>query len=160
VVNAELPIRTWGLEFLARYRVDELTLLLTHSYTSSSEEDPEAPGVRRGVPLTPSHVVGLNAIWDADTWSVGFEAYYTGRQPLDLNPYRSEGRAYLLLGALLQKQFGRTRAFLNLENVGNVRQTRFETLLLPARGADGRWTVDAWAPLDGFVANGGVRLAF
>ena len=26
--------------------------------------------------------------------------------------------------------------------------------------ADGRWTVDAWAPLDGRVINEGVRLAF
>jgi iron complex outermembrane receptor protein len=33
-------------------------------------------------------------------------------------------------------------------------------LLLPAQASDGRWTVDAWAPLDGFVANGGVRVAF
>jgi iron complex outermembrane receptor protein len=102
----------------------------------------------------------LNAIWERETWSVGLEAYYTGRQTLDANPYRSEGRAYVLVGALLQKHFGRVRAFLNLENVGNVRQTRFEPLLLPARADDGRWTVDAWAPLDGFVANGGLRVTF
>jgi len=25
---------------------------------------------------------------------------------------------------------------------------------------DGRWTVDAWAPLDGRVINGGVRFVF
>jgi hypothetical protein len=25
---------------------------------------------------------------------------------------------------------------------------------------DGRWTVDAWAPLDGRVVNGGVRVQF
>ncbi len=25
---------------------------------------------------------------------------------------------------------------------------------------DGRWTVDAWAPLDGRVLNGGIRLKF
>ena len=160
VVNADLPIRTWGLEFLARFKVERFTLLLTHSYTRSTEENPEAPGARRDVPLTPSHVTSLNAIWEGETWGIGFEAYYTGRQALDLNPYRSEGRAYVLLGTLLQKQFGRTRAFLNLENVGNVRQTRFDPLLLPARGADGRWTVDAWAPLDGFVANGGLRVTF
>jgi iron complex outermembrane receptor protein len=66
----------------------------------------------------------------------------------------------VLIGALVEKRLGRARVFLNLENVGNVRQTRFDPLLLPARAADGRWTVDAWAPLDGFVANGGVRVAF
>ena len=160
VVNADLSVKTWGLELLARYRVEGFTLLLTHSYTSSTEEDPEAPGSRRDVPLTPGHVTSLNAIWERETWSVGLEAYYTGRQPLDENPYRSEGRAYVLVGGLLQKRFGRFRAFLNLENVGNVRQTRWDPLLRPTRAPDGRWTVDAWAPLDGFVANAGVRMAF
>jgi len=33
-------------------------------------------------------------------------------------------------------------------------------LLRPARGVDGRWTVDAWAPLDGRVINGGLRISF
>jgi iron complex outermembrane receptor protein len=160
VVNADLPVRTWGLELLARYSVEGFLVLLTHSYTSSTEEDPEAPGSRRPVPLTPGHVGSLNAIWERETWRVGLEAYYVGRQPLDENPYRSEGRAHALFGALVQKRFGRLHAFLNLENVGNVRQTRWDPLLLPARAADGRWTVDAWAPLDGFVANGGVRVSF
>ena len=160
VVNADLPIRTWGLELLARFKVADLTLLLTHAYTDSTEEDPETPGARRDVPLTPRHVTSFNAIWERETWSIGLEAYYTGRQPLDANPYRSEGRAYVLVGGLFQRRFGRVRAFLNLENVGNVRQTRFDPLLLPSRAADGRWTVDAWAPLDGFVANGGLRVTF
>ncbi|HEX9187576.1 MAG TPA: TonB-dependent receptor [Vicinamibacteria bacterium] len=156
-VNADLPVDTWGLEFLARYRAEGFTLLLTHSYTSSSEEDPEAPGSRRDVPLTPGHAASLNAIWERGTWSVGLEAYYTGRQPLDENPYRAEGRDYVLVGALLQKRFGRARVFLNLENFGNVRQTRWDPLVRPARAPDGRWTVDAFAPLDGFVANAGLR---
>ena len=32
--------------------------------------------------------------------------------------------------------------------------------VLPQRAADGRWTEDAWAPTDGFVVNGGVRIRF
>jgi iron complex outermembrane receptor protein len=160
VVNADLPVRTWGVELLARYRAGEFLVMLTHSYTASTEEDPEAPGTRRDVPLTPGHVLSLNAIWEGETWSVGLESYYVGRQALDENPYRSQGRPHALFGALLQRRFGRVRAFLNLENVGNVRQTRWDPLVRPTRAADGRWTVDAWAPLDGFVANGGLRVTF
>jgi len=160
-VNAALAVHTWGTELLARYRRGGLMLLVTHSYTSSSEEDPEAPGARRDVPLTPRHVASFNAIWeDERRGRIGIEAYYTGRQPTDENPYRTQGAAYVLVGALAEKRLGPVRVFLNLENLGNVRQTRFDPLLLPARAADGRWTVDAWAPLDGFVANGGVRVAF
>jgi len=54
----------------------------------------------------------------------------------------------------------RFRLFINAENLANVRQTRWEPLVLPTRGVDGRWTVDAWAPLDGRVFNGGIRLRF
>ena len=161
MVNAALPVKTWGTELLLRYRRGGLMLLATHSFTSSSEEDPAAPGVRRDVPLTPSHLASLNAIWEDEAHGrIGVEVYYIGGQALDENPYRSQGRAHVLVGALAEKRFGRARVFLNLENLGNVRQTRYDPLLLPARAADGRWTVDAWAPLDGFVANGGVRVVF
>jgi outer membrane receptor for ferrienterochelin and colicins len=52
------------------------------------------------------------------------------------------------------------KLFLNLENLGNVRQSRWDSMFLPSRAVDGKWTVDAWAPLDGRVVNGGVRFMF
>jgi outer membrane receptor protein involved in Fe transport len=58
------------------------------------------------------------------------------------------------------RRIGRALLFINGENLTDVRPTRWESLLRPARGLDGRWTVDAWAPLDGRNINGGVRLAF
>ena len=48
----------------------------------------------------------------------------------------------------------------NAENLLNVRQTKFDPLLLRSRAPTGAWTVDAWAPTDGFVRNGGVRFRF
>jgi iron complex outermembrane receptor protein len=50
--------------------------------------------------------------------------------------------------------------FLNVENLADVRQTKYDPLIRPTRLPDGRWTVGAWAPLDGRVWNGGVRFAF
>lgn len=41
-----------------------------------------------------------------------------------------------------------------------MRQTREDPLLLPQREPSGQWTVDAWAPLEGFILNGGLRLRF
>lgn len=63
-------------------------------------------------------------------------------------------------GLLAERVMGRFRLFLNVENITDVRQTRWNSLLRPNRAADGRWTVDAWAPLDGRVINGGIRLKF
>jgi iron complex outermembrane receptor protein len=160
LANDIRPVRTWGTELLARYRSGDLLLMTTHNYTFSTEGDPFSPG-RRDVPLTPRHSASLNVIWENEEWGrVGLEAYYTGRQPLELNPYRSMGRSYVLLGVLAEKRFEQFRVFLNLENLTNVRQTHWEPLLRHEPLADGRWTVDAWAPLDGRVINGGVRLFF
>jgi iron complex outermembrane receptor protein len=48
--------------------------------------------------------------------------------------------------------------FLNGENLLNVRLTKYEPLVRPQPGPGGRWTVDAWAPLEGRVVNAGIRL--
>jgi len=48
----------------------------------------------------------------------------------------------------------------NGENLSGVRQTKWDPLLRPSRAVDGRWTVDAWAPLEGRNVNGGVRFRF
>lgn len=50
---------------------------------------------RRAVRLAPRHSAGLVAMWeDHDRGRIGFEAYHTGTQPLDDNPYRDRGKAY------------------------------------------------------------------
>jgi iron complex outermembrane receptor protein len=48
----------------------------------------------------------------------------------------------------------------NSENLSDVRQTKTERLLLPRRSPDGRWSTDAWAPLEGRTINAGVRYRF
>ena len=67
---------------------------------------------------------------------------------------------YMILGLLAEKAFGRVRLFVNGENLTGVRQTRWDSLLRPTQAADGRWTVDAWAPLEGRTVNGGLRIRF
>jgi outer membrane receptor for ferrienterochelin and colicins len=79
---------------------------------------------------------------------------------LEDNPYRSESRPYTILGLLAERRFGRARAFVNFENLLDVRQTDHDPLVLPARSPEGRWTTDVWAPLEGRVVNAGVRLEF
>jgi iron complex outermembrane receptor protein len=61
---------------------------------------------------------------------------------------------------LAHRRFGGVLVFVNGENLAGVKQNDWDPLLRPSRGVDGRWTVDAWAPLDGRVVNGGVRIRF
>jgi outer membrane receptor for ferrienterochelin and colicins len=159
--NAAEPTRTWGTDLLARFHEEPFHLVATYTYTRSTELDP-AGGARRVVPLTPRHAAGAVGMWEAEEEAgrVGVELYYTGRQPLEDNPYRPESRPYLILGVLVERRVGSARVFLNAENLLDARQTRWDPLLLPARSPEGRWTTDAWAPLEGRTLNAGVRLEF
>lgn len=158
--NAPEPTRTHGTELIVRYRHGEFLAMFTHAWTASTEIDLDS-GARRDVPLTPRHYGSLNLLWEKErVGGVGFEAYAFGRQPLEDDPSLESGRPYLLIGALARRRFGRFLVFINAENLLDVRQTREESVVLPARRPDGRWLVDAWAPLDGRVLNGGVRVFF
>lgn len=161
LVNSGGTTRTRGTELLLRYRWDAFTVTGSYVYVDASEPDPVGTG-RRTVPLTPRQSGGVVAMWeDHDRGRIGLEAYYTGSQPLDGNPYRYEGRDYFELGALGEIVVADgVRVFLNLENLLNVRQTRYDPLLLPQRSPSGSWTVESWAPLEGFTINGGIRLRF
>jgi iron complex outermembrane receptor protein len=133
---------------------------LTGSYTfvHSSEQDPETE-VRRNAPLTPRHQAGVVTMWEQEGRArAGVELYYTGPQTLDDNPYRDESKPYLHIGVLAERRFGAARVFINAENLLGYRQTRYDPLVLPSRGLGGRWTTDVWGPLEGRVANVGVRL--
>lgn len=65
-----------------------------------------------------------------------------------------------MVGVLAEKTFETFRIFVNAENITNVRQTKHDPLTRSQQAIDGRWTVDAWAPLDGRSINAGVRLMF
>jgi iron complex outermembrane receptor protein len=147
-----------GAEAIATIRHEPFSVTGTYTYVRSLE----GVGIDRGdVPLTPRHGAGLVAMWErADRGRIGIECYFTGRQRLEDNPYRTESAAYVLFGGLVERRIGRLRVFVNAENLANVRQTNWSPLLRPTRATDGRWTVDSWAPLDGRVINGGVRVTF
>jgi outer membrane receptor for ferrienterochelin and colicins len=158
--NAAQPTRTWGTDLLARFHEEPFHLTATYTYTRATEQDPEH-GVRRVVPLTPRHAAGAVGMWEAeDAARVGVELYYVGRQELEDNPFRTSSRPYLILGILAERHFGPVRVFINSENLLDARQTRWDPLLLPARAPEGRWTTDAWAPLEGRTLNAGVRMEF
>jgi iron complex outermembrane receptor protein len=158
LANASGPTRTWGTELLARWTREPFHLTATHTWLRSREDDPEGAG-RREVPLTPRHAIGAVGMWEAvGVGRVGLELYHTGRQSLEENPYRDRSRPYTIVGFLAERRIGKVRAFVNLENLLDVRQTRYDPLVLPARSREGRWTTDVWAPLDGRVVNAGVRI--
>ena len=152
------PTTNVGLELLGTLRREPFSVTATYTYVRARET---VNGLEHDVPLTPRHSAGVVGMWEAENVGrVGVEWYYTGRQSLEENPYRTGSVPYMILGLLAEKQLGRIRLFVNGENLTAVRQTHWDPLLLPTRAVDGRWTVDAWAPLEGRNINGGLRVRF
>lgn len=156
--NQVEPTTNMGVELLGLFRRSPLAITVSYTYVHSQETE---GGVTRDVELTPRHSIGLVGMWENEDGRAGVEWYYTGRQRLEDNPYRDTGEPYNIIGVLVERRVGPVRLFVNGENLTDTRQTRWDDpFLRPERAADGGWTVDVWAPLDGRVINGGVRVGF
>jgi iron complex outermembrane receptor protein len=158
LTNLTEPTTNVGAELLGTLRQGPYSVTGTYTYVRARET---VAGVERDGSLTPRHSAGIVGMWEKeDVGRIGLEIYYTGRQSLEENPYATTSEPYVILGILGEKTFGRFRLFINGENLTGVRQTKWDPLVRPSRAPDGRWTVDAWAPLEGRNINGGVRLRF
>lgn len=84
---------------------------------------------------------------------IGLEAYYFSPQKLNDG---ATGREYWICGLMIEKLWERFSIFLNFENFLNTRQTRFDTIYT---GTITKPTFrDIYAPVDGFVVNGGLKI--
>lgn len=164
--NAPVDTRTMGIEVLLRVLRGPARVTATYVFVSAQDWNSDLGGMaRRRTPLTPRHTAGLVASLEREgAGRVGLELYFTGRQPLFDNPYRTTSEPFVIIGLLaehvLRVSSGQARVFINAENITNVRQTRVDPLPLPSRGEGGRWTTDVWSDLAGFTLNGGAKVRF
>jgi len=160
IVNAVGESEINGAELLLRYRWRDIKFTGSYLYTDATK-DGESSFDRVPLALTPKHSAGLVVMWEEHgSHMVGFEAYYTGTQSLESNPYRERSDPYWHLGLLGQITLGQVSLFINAENLLNVRQTKEDSLVLPEQAPSGRWTTDIWSRNDGFTVNAGLRFQF
>ena len=151
--NADGAVVTRGLETNARLGLDDWKLFLGYVYLDATEAVP-GTDLRREIPLTPAHKTYSVLVWERHGQGrVGLEAYYTGPQTL---PGGERTPGYWVTGVMGEWRVGPARLFLNLENVLDTQQTDYGPVVLGPRAAPS--FADVWAPTDGFVANGGVKL--
>jgi iron complex outermembrane receptor protein len=159
LTNAADRATNTGVELLGTLRHEPFALTTTYTFVRAREPDADRGMVDAA--LTPRHSAGLVGMWEREgVGRVGLEVYYTGVQRLEANPFGDRSRPYVIVGLLAERQFGAWRVFVNGENLTDVRQTRWQPLIRPTQAPDGRWTVDAWAPLEGRNVNGGIRVGF
>jgi outer membrane receptor for ferrienterochelin and colicins len=160
IVNADGESQIRGAELLLRYRWQDIKFTGSYLYTDATKENDTGFG-RVPLAFTPQHSAGLVVMWEEHgSHMLGFEAYYTGTQHLENNPYRKRSEPYWHLGLLGQITIGKISWFVNAENLLNVRQTKEDSLVLPEQAPSGRWTTDIWSRNDGFTVNAGLRIQF
>lgn len=160
IVNAAGETEINGAEILLRYRWHDIKFTGSYLYTDATKESQSGFG-RVPLTLTPQHSAGLVIMWEEHgSHLLGFEAYYTGTQQLENNPYREQSEPYWHLGLLGQITLGKISLFVNAENLLNVRQTKEDSLVLPEQAPSGRWTTNIWSRNDGFTVNAGIRFQF
>ena len=107
-------------------------------------------------PLVAQHRLNNVLMYEIeDNLRIGLEAYYFSPQKLNDG---TSGSEYWILGLMTEKFWGNFSVFLNFENFLDTRQTKFETIFT---GSITNPTFnDIYAPVDGFVVNGGLKIRF
>jgi len=105
-------------------------------------------------PLVSRHRLNNVLMYEVeDKWKLGAEAYYFSSQQLNDG---TRGKAYWTAGFMAERLWERFSLFINFENLTDTRQTRFDTIYT---GSLTNPTFrDIYAPLDGFVVNGGIKV--
>ena len=148
------PVEAHGVEILGTARRAPFSVTGTYTYAKTREHGD------RDLALTPRHSAGLIAAAEGKSGRIGMEVFFTGEQRLDANPYRTTSEHYTVLNLLGEYRISHLRVFVNGQNLTDVHQTHWDPIARPSQDVDGRWTVDAWAPLAGRVINFGIRIPF
>ncbi|MDO6436628.1 TonB-dependent receptor [Cyclobacterium sp. 1_MG-2023] len=146
-------INTQGLEANMKWTYHDFKLFVGYTYADVKEHyDNEATEY----PLVAKHRLNNVLMYEkhGDFW-IGLEAYYFSPQKLSDG---STGKSYWIMGIMSEKKIGKYFSlFLNFENMLDTRQTRFDTIYT-GNISDPQFR-DIYAPVDGFVVNGGFKLS-
>ncbi|MUP45953.1 TonB-dependent receptor [Gramella sp. BOM4] len=106
-------------------------------------------------PLVAQHRLNNVLMYEKhDNFWIGLEGYYYSKQLLTDGTI---GEPYWILGVMTEKRLGEQfSVFLNFENILDTRQTRFDSIYTGTL-EDPNFR-DIYAPVDGFVINGGFKI--
>ena len=142
---------TMGMETNVKWEWKAFKWFLGYTFTDARIEE---AGIRRIYPLNPKHRINSVLFYEVhEHWKIGWESYYFGPQQLSDG---SVGRSYWIMGFMAEKIWERLSVYINFENFLDARQTRFDSIFTGS--IDNPVFREIYAPLDGFVFNGGVKL--
>lgn len=142
---------TRGMETNVKITYSEFKLFIGYTLADVNQHTETTSST---YPLVSKHRLNNVLMYEVeDQWKIGAEAYYFSRQKLNDG---STGKSYWTAGLMAEKLWERFSIFINFENFTNTRQTKFDSIYT---GTITNPTFrDIYAPVDGFVINGGVKI--
>ncbi len=104
--------------------------------------------------LTPKHRLNSVLMYEVhEKWKLGLEGYYFSKQKLSDG---TNGKPYWITGFMVEKLWKNFSLYINFENFLDTRQTKYGSI--HTGSINNPVFKDIYAPLDGFVVNGGIKL--
>lgn len=150
LLNSAGHIDTRGAETNVKIGFGDFKLFLGYTFTYAELHTDSGHQLMF---LTPKHRMNNVLMYEIEgKWKLGLEAYYFGKQKLSDGKM---GKSYWICGFMVEKLWEKFSVFVNFENFLDVRQTKFDTIYTGTLShPEFR---DIYAPLDGFVVNGGIK---
>ena len=150
-LNANGHIDSKGMETNLRLTYRDFKLFVGYTY---ADVNSHFDGVKSWFPLTARHRLNNVLMYEREgKLKIGLEAYYFSPQKLNDGAI---GKSYWICGLMSEKLWRSFSLFINFENIFDARQTKFDTIYT---GSINNPTFrDIYAPVDGFVVNGGVKV--
>ncbi|RFM27512.1 TonB-dependent receptor [Deminuibacter soli] len=151
LTNVAGYVNTRGWETNVKLGYEDFKLFIGYTYTDAQLNN---GSTKTANPLTARHRLNNVLMYEQEgKWKLGLEAYYYSKQLLTDG---TTGKPYWTCGFMAEKLWKHFSLFVNFENFTDTRQTKFDNIYT------GTVTHpifrDIYAPLDGFVVNGGIKV--
>lgn len=141
-----------GSESHIKLTVHDFVLFV--GYTLTFADQVTDNGIRQAFAFTPRHSLKGDLLYALPgKWRVGIDYEYKSEQTLTDG---RQVRGYVTTGIVIERTINNFVLYTNLENISNVRQTRYESIR--SRPYDTPQLTDVWAPMDGFFFNAGIKI--
>jgi outer membrane receptor for ferrienterochelin and colicins len=149
--NSTGYLDTKGMETNLRVTYENFKLFVGYTYTDANTH---FTNTKEWLPLTARHRLNNVLMYEIeDKLKIGLEAYHYSRQKLNDGTF---GKPYWIAGLMAEKLWKKFSLFVNFENFTDTRQSKFDTIYTGT--IEQPFFRDIYAPVEGFVVNGGIKL--
>lgn len=149
--NSRGYLNTKGMETNLRLTYSDFKLFVGYTYTDANTHITNS---KDWLPLTARHRINNVLMYETEgKLKLGLEAYYYSKQRLSDGTF---GKSYWITGFMAERLWKKFSLFINFENFTNTRQTKFEAIYTGT--INNPIFRDIYAPVEGFVVNGGIKI--